>query len=342
MRKRRSSAALQHARALICAGNNGRRLHGGRSPLEMCEQLADVWRQQMRRGDFEAAWRISDCALRNRRRSTRCTADEESTWRGEPLHEKRVLIRCCYGLGDTLQFVRYVPLLRRIAHHVTLHAQASVVRVLEHFEGIDSLTTRYNSISPETYDVAVALTELPHIFRTHLDTIPATIPYIPVAPRSLSPTSNIRVGLVWEASNWDPRRSVPLQLFAGFDRIAGVSLHILQRGRALLDRPIGFGIDSGSDDLYEAARTIAAVDLIITIDSMPAHLAGAMGVPTWVLLHSNCDWRWMRNRTDSPWYPTMRLFRQKHPGDWRPVMARVKQELKRLVRSQVKPLSVAA
>ena len=87
---------------------------------------------------------------------------------------------------------RYVPLLRRIAHHVTLQAQASVARVLEHFEWIDSLTARYNSISPETYDVAVALTELPHIFRTHIDTIPATVPYIPVAPRSLSPTTLLR------------------------------------------------------------------------------------------------------------------------------------------------------
>jgi ADP-heptose:LPS heptosyltransferase len=82
--------------------------------------------------------------------------------------------------------------------------------------------------------------------------------------------------------------------------------------------------------------------LIITIDSMPAHLAGALGVPTWVLLHSDCDWRWMRNRTDSPWYPSMRLFRQNHPGEWPPVIARVKQELKRLASSQIKPLSAAA
>jgi hypothetical protein len=150
------------------------------------------------------------------------------------------------------------------------------------------------------------------------------------------------VGLVWEGSDWDLRRSVPLQLFAGFDRIAGLTLHILQRGPALMQRPIGFGINSGDDDLYRAARTIAGLDLMVTIDSMPVHLAGGMGVPTWVLLHSHCDWRWMENRSDSPWYPAMRLFRQADPGDWSPVIAHVKQELKRLARSRVKPISVAA
>lgn len=308
----------------------------------MSDALTDLWRQHMRCGDFDAAWRISDRALQNRDRFARSGADEESTWRGESLDGKRVLVRCCYGLGDTLQFVRYVPLLRHYARHLILHAQASVARVLEHVEGIDSLVTRYNNIPPENYDVAIELSELPHVFRTSIHTIPAQMPYIHIVPRRFPATSNIKVGLVWQGSDWDPRRSLPLQLFAGFERISGLTLHILQRGRALLERPIGLGIDSGTDDLYEAARTIAALDLMVTIDSMPAHLAGAMGVPTWVLLHSHCDWRWMENRTDSPWYPAMRLFRQKHPGDWPPVIAHVKQELERAVRSRVNPLSVAA
>jgi ADP-heptose:LPS heptosyltransferase len=150
------------------------------------------------------------------------------------------------------------------------------------------------------------------------------------------------VGLVWEGSDWDQRRSVPVEMFAGLGRIAGVELHVLQRGRALLKRPIGFGIDSGDDDIYEAAQTIAALDLMITIDTMPAHLAGAIAVPTWTLLHSDCDWRWMEDRTDSPWYPTMRLFRQTHAGEWRPVIARVQEELQRLATSRSGPLSVAA
>ena len=123
----------------------------------MSDGLADRWRQHMCRGDFEAAWRISDLALHNRDPFARSSGKAESTWRGEPLNGKRVLVRCCYGLGDTLQFVRYVPLLRRAARHVTVHAQASVARVLEHVEGIDSLVTPYNNVPPESYDVAIAL-----------------------------------------------------------------------------------------------------------------------------------------------------------------------------------------
>jgi len=307
----------------------------------MCEELADRWRQHMRYGDFATAWRISDRALQRRGHSCR-SGQQESTWRGEPLQGKRVLVRCCYGLGDTLQFIRYVPMLRRVTRQVTLHAQASVMRLLERVEGIDGLTTRYNHVSPETYDVAVASTELPHIFRTDLLTIPAAVPYIRIAPRPFSPATNLRVGLVWEGSDWDPRRSVPVRFFAGFERIPGISLHILQRGHALLARPDGFGVDSGNTDLYEAARTIAALDLIITIDSMPAHLSGAMAVPTWVLLHSDCDWRWMQDRNGSPWYPTMRLFRQNRPGDWLPVIACVKQELANLARQTTNPICAAA
>lgn len=292
----------------------------------------------MRRGDFEAAWRISDQAVLARSRFAAAHGFRESSWGGEPLDGKRVLIRCCYGLGDTLQFIRYVPLLRQITRSVLVQAQAPIVKLLEHVNGIDSLITRYSTISSEKYDVAIDLTELPHVFRTSLATIPAEMPYIHITPRAFSPTQNFRVGLVWCGSDWDPRRGVPVQHFAGFDQIRGATLHILQRGSELLRRPLNFGIDSGSDDVYEAARTIAGLDLVITIDSMPAHLAGAMAVPAWILLHSDCDWRWMLERTDSPWYSTLRLFRQTTPGDWRPVVARVRHELSRLVNSRYKSI----
>jgi hypothetical protein len=138
----------------------------------MSEHLADLWRQHMRHGDFEAAWHVSDEALRKRNFYS-STDQQESTWRGEPLEGKRLLIRCCYGLGDTLQFVRYVPLLRHFARRIVLQAQASVARVLEHVGGFDDLTTRYNHVSAGNYDVAITLTELPHVFRTNVETIPA-------------------------------------------------------------------------------------------------------------------------------------------------------------------------
>ena len=308
----------------------------------MSERLANLWRQHMRRGDFESAWQISDCMVRQRDRYSRGYRNQEFTWRGEPLDGKRVLVRCCYGLGDTLQFIRYIARLRRIASRVIVQSQAAVTRVLEHVNGIDVIVTRYNTVCADSYDVALGITELPQVFRTSLQTIPRRNPYIELGPRSFPPASGLRVGLVWQGSDWDPRRAVSPQLFAGFRRIDGIALHILQRGRALLQRPLHFATDSGSDDIFEAARTIAGLDLLITIDSMPAHLAGAMGVPTWLLLHSDCDWRWMQNRTDSPWYPTMRLFRQKTAGDWEPVIARVKQELERVANSCSARFSVAA
>src|SRR5437868_14277502 len=118
----------------------------------MSERLANLWRHHMRRGDFESAWRVSDCLLQTRHRYPNCDRNEEFTWRGEPLDAKRVLIRCCYGLGDTLQFIRYTSRLRRIASRVIVHSQAALTRVLEHVNGIDVIATRYNTVSADDYD----------------------------------------------------------------------------------------------------------------------------------------------------------------------------------------------
>jgi ADP-heptose:LPS heptosyltransferase len=109
-----------------------------------------------------------------------------------------------------------------------------------------------------------------------------------------------------------------------------VDIHVLQRGRARRECPADFGIDSGTDDVLEAARVMRALDLVITVDSMPAHLAGALGMPVWTLLIDDADWRWMTGRDDSPWYPTMRLFRQPAPDDWPAVIRRVAEELRTL------------
>jgi hypothetical protein len=289
----------------------------------MWDGLADVWRQHMRRGNFEAAWRISDISLCKRIRERISQEGKKTLWCGEPLERKRVLIRCSYGLGDTLQFIRFVPLVQRITRKVSLGLQQALMPLVKHIDGLENVVVSDKNVSSSGYDAVLGITELPHVFRTNVATIPAS-PYVKVTPRGFRPTSSLRVGLVWQGSDWDERRTVPVQLFAEFERIPGVILHIIQRGPALDTWRCSFGINSGSDDIYEAARTIAALDLMITIDSMPAHLAAAMGVPTWVLLHSDCDWRWMENRSDSPWYPSMRLFRQESAGDWQPVINKIK------------------
>jgi hypothetical protein len=285
----------------------------------------------MRRGDFEAAWAISDLSLRERMRERDAPGGEKKRWCGEPLAGKRILVRCSYGLGDTLQFIRFIPLLRRITPSIILDVQPTLTRLVRHIDALNDVAVPGKTVSPNTYDVVIGLTELPHIFRTNLETIPVS-PHVNVTPRWLQSTSSLRVGLVWQGSDWDERRAVPEQLFAEFDGIPAVTLHVIQRGAAVRRRCSNFGIDSGNDDVYEAARTIAALDLMITIDSMPAHLAAAIGVPTWVLLHSDCDWRWMQHRSDSPWYPRMRLFRQPRAGDWLPVVREIKRELESMTR----------
>ncbi|MBA3970076.1 MAG: ADP-heptose--LPS heptosyltransferase, partial [Gemmatimonadetes bacterium] len=127
--------------------------------------------------------------------------------------------------------------------------------------------------------------------------------------------------------DWDERRSIPFPLLAPLARVPGITLHVLQRGRGLTEQPPGFGVVSGSDNILQAARVMRALDLVISVDSMTAHLAGALGVPVWSLLHAEADWRWMDGREDSPWYPTKRLFHQEQPGNWVPVIARVADEL---------------
>ena len=140
------------------------------------------------------------------------------------------------------------------------------------------------------------------------------MPYLHVEPKQFAEDVHLNVGLVWKSGAWDKRRSVPFEIVRRLGAIGGVNWYILQRGEGLEEWDGDFGANSGSDDVFKPARVIAELDLLISIDSMPAHLGGALGVPTWRLLHSDPDWRWMLGRGDSPWYPSMRLFRQRVPA----------------------------
>jgi hypothetical protein len=282
----------------------------------------EKWLSLMRRGEFADAWKISDASLRERAGATcwHLPRHEQWVWDGTPLDDKRVLIRCYHGLGDTLQFIRYVPLVERIAKHVTTWAQPSLLPL---FKG-DVLPLHDGDVDCE-YDVDVEVMELAHVFRTTLHTIPDDVPYIHVAPAKIDRDRRLAVGIVWRSGDWDERRNVPFRLIESLADTDGVKLFSLQRDPdhysdriALLD---------GVDDPLATAQLMRAMDLVITIDSMPAHLAGALGVPTWTLLPTNADWRWMEDRDDSPWYPTMRLFRQQRAGDWHSVIARVRAAL---------------
>jgi hypothetical protein len=295
---------------------------------------ASSWEWHMRQGDFAAAWEVCDRVLQARA-SVPCwhlPRHLQWVWRGDSLREKRVLIRCFHGLGDTVQFVRFAPLVRRIAAEVIVEAQPALLPLLETVDGIDRLVPLTDGRPDVEYDVEVEVMELPYVLRTSLATLPRDVPY--VHANECSPTTLARrnpgsfaVGLVWAAGDWDPRRSIPIELLEPLAKLDRVEIHALQRGPQLEHWPHAWGAVSGSDDIAAAAGVMRALDLVITVDSLPAHLAGALGVPVWTLLHHAADWRWMDEREDSPWYPSMRLYRQPRPGDWPAVIARVRSEL---------------
>ena len=280
---------------------------------------SDPWIDAMRRGDFAAAWRISDALLPIIRAQDHRTVPrhEQGVWDGRSVVGKRVLVRCYHGLGDTIQFIRYAALLKRVAAQVIVWVQPSLIPLLRGVEGIDQLLPLHDGVAEVDYDVDVELNELPYVFRTTIDNIPGDVPYLHVAPAPL-PCANekIRVGLIWQSGDWDVSRSIPFPLLQPLSRIPGIQWHILQRDARSAGWNGDFGILSGGDNPLDDARVMRALDLVISVDTMTAHLSGALGRHTWMLLPFKADWRWMNDREDSPWYPTMRLLRQKREGDW--------------------------
>lgn len=291
---------------------------------------SDYWVQCMREGEFEKAWLFSDEVLKSgiNRDYDRVPRHFQCIWDGTPLQGKRVLVRCYHGLGDTLMFIRYAALVKEIAAHVIVWAQPSILDLLRTVEGIDLLIPLHDGIPEVAYDVDVEIMELPHIFRTTLSSIPTKIPYIHVDSLLLPRRDRqLSVGLVWQAGNWEPTRNVPFLLLRSLFDIPDVTFYILQASALDAGWEKEYGTHPGEFSLFEYAQVIKSLDLLITVDSMPAHLAGAMNVPVWVMLKAEADWRWFENRTDSPWYPSMTLFRQKRPGQWEPVIVKISEAL---------------
>lgn len=292
----------------------------------------DKWTEAMRRGDFAAAWEISDGLLLARREAdqTRLPRRCQSIWDGSAVEGKRVLVRCYHGLGDTLQFIRYAPLLKQIAAEVIVWVQPALIPLLRGVTGIDRMLPLHDGVPEVEYDVDVEVAELPYVFRTTLATIPARVPYLFVEPATLASDGRLRVGLIWQSGDWDERRSVPFSHLRRLARVRGVAWHILQRDGGAAGWDGELGVISGGENPLDDARVMRALDLVISVDTMTAHLAGALGVKTWTLLPCDADWRWMLERRDSPWYPTMRLFRQPAPGRWDLVINDLEFELRSL------------
>lgn len=301
----------------------------------------------MRSGRWERAWQLKDRQL-NSPSAASCThwpRHLQQVWTGEALAGRRVLVRCYHGLGDTLQFIRYLPALKSIAAETIVWAQPKLLPLLASADGIDRLLALHDGAPEVAFDVDVEIMELAHVFRSTPDTLPAAIPYLHADPMPLPDAradveansaagpggaAPLDIGLVWRGGDWNLDRSMPFEALAPLFRAHPGRLLILQPGAHAAGWNGRDGRYLGEFNLPDYARALKALDLLITIDSMPAHLGGALGVPTWTLLHHDADWRWMADRADSPWYPGMRLFRQRAPGDWDGVIGEVADALRML------------
>ena len=284
------------------------------------------WMASMLGGDFEGAWRESD-AIRLRGKP-----DPHRFWNGEDLQGARVMVRCLHGFGDAVQMLRYASQLREIASHVIFEVPQQMLSLAPLFRNVDETITWGDAApqKPPEWDVQVEITELPYLFRTTLAELPITTSYLKLpetmvrqTAHAMGPVPRPRIGLVWASGEWNPERSVPLALLEPLIDETSFEFWTLQGDTAANDarRWIKAGMIRDAravcrDGLVSLAATIANLDLVITVDTLAAHLAGALGKPAWVMLQYSADWRWMTAREDSPWYPTIRLFRQPKPGDW--------------------------
>ena len=293
-------------------------------------------------GDFHNGWRALEARLQLAYKPLLFDM-AESAWDGSSLQGKTILVYGEQGLGDNIQFVRYVAMVRARGGNVVLACPSPLKRLFQTSFGIEQIATERDPVP--LGDVRCAMLSLPRLFQTTLDTIPAQVPYLGVMPalaerwrqRLASVPGRLKVGLVWAGNRLhlnDRNRSVPLADFAAIARLPGVRLISLQKGSAATDIATA-GIDitdwtTEVSDFADTAALVANLDLVISVDTAVAHLAGALAKPTWTLLPFAPDWRWMLNRPDSPWYPTMRLFRQPIPGDWATPLRQITQELTRL------------
>jgi Flp pilus assembly protein TadD len=294
-------------------------------------------------GRFEEGWIEHEWRWKTKQLSGDARNFSAPLWSGQAIGDRVLLLHAEQGLGDTLQFCRYVSAVVASARTV-LEVQAPLVRLLSRLPGIIEIVARGDRLPP--FDLHCPLLSLPRAFGTTLDTIPASVPYL-AADRAraaewrerLVDLDGLRVGLVWAGGRRlaaDSRRSIIFDTLAPLGEVLGISFISLQKGEAAdqaADPPRGLLLHDFTADLHDFAETAALVDgldLVISVDTAVAHLAGALGKPVWLLNRFDTDWRWLLNRDDNPWYPTLRQFRQPSPGDWNNVISAVRDALRRL------------
>jgi hypothetical protein len=297
-------------------------------------------------GDFVRGF--AEYEWRTRIDQTQPREFRQPKWRGEPLEAKTILLHAEQGFGDTLQFIRYATLVKDLVGNVIVECQKPLIRLLSNCLAIDRVVAAGEAM-PE-FDVHAPLLSLPGIVGTTLESIPGKGPYLFADEalvvqwrEALTGVAGFRIGINWRGradKSESRKRDVPLALMASLAAIPGVQLISVQRGPGQEDLK-GAGarlpvIDLGEFDtehgsFMDTAAIMKNVDLMISSDTAVPHLAGALGIPVWVALPFVPDWRWLLDRSDSPWYPTMRLFRQKKAGDWAGVFREIETALRQLV-----------
>ena len=290
--------------------------------------------------EYEWRWKTKDYFERD---------FSQPRWNGSDISGRTILLYTEQGLGDAIQFIRYVPLVVEHGATVIVECQKELVSLFQNVEGTKHVITVGEQLPP--FDVHCPLLSLPLKFDTTLETIPAGIPYIKANPfsiqkwkdRILNAGPKLKLGLTWAGSpahKNDRNRSFPLETFAPIAQSDGIIFYSLQVGEAAQqakNAPKAMKLIDYTDEINDFSDTAALIenlDLVISVDTAVAHLAGAMGRPVWTLLPFAPDWRWMLKREDSPWYPTMKLFRQSSPGDWNSVINNVLKELEIFIRNE--------
>jgi tetratricopeptide (TPR) repeat protein len=294
----------------------------------------------LRLGRFAEGWQEYEWRWKSAAKQFHRPPRPQPSWGGEPLNGRTLLIESEQGLGDVLQFVRYVELLHRRGERVLFQCPQALKPLVETCSTLGGLLVSGETLPP--FDVHVPLLSLPRILGTTVDTVPANVPYLAVPPPRvadwggrLGDLNGFRIGIVWQGRptyREDRQRSFHVRKFGPLAHLPGVHLISLQKGGGVeqLDevpfpvRQLGDRFDEADGPFLDTAAVMTNLDLVIAPNTSVAHLAGALNVPVWVVLSSvAADWRWLDGRSDTPWYPSMRIYRQRMHADWDEVFNRV-------------------
>ena len=328
-RRRDCSSALAMADRALALQPNHPESHGSRAMALLA--MGDYAQGFV---EYEWRWRCDNFTTRKRDFG-------RPMWDGSDPRGRRIFLHTEQGYGDTLQFVRYVPMLAAQGAEVILEAHASLRTLLRRVAGVSKVVP--SGMNPPDFDLHTPLLSMPKWFKTTLQNLPNRVPYVTPDParvdvwkgRTAAPDATVTtVGLVWSGNvQPDPNRTCPLANLVPLAQVPNVKFYSLQVGDASREiesvarrLPIT-DLSKDLSDFHETAAAMQCLDLILTIDTAAAHLAGALGRTVWTLLPWAGDWRWLSDRPDSPWYPTMRLFRQSTKGDWSEPIEQVRRQL---------------